>query len=154
MCLKNNIKSRALPKPYNPLDVECFTEFEDNCDYIELEETESIKIYKHDLVVSQLNTRGLIGKQKELSRFLFEVLGDSTIDVVVLCETWLTKESEKRIDFPGYIYHGTARKHKKGGGVGFLIKEGLRFSEQEPLSGCHDNYESCFVEILLNGEKN
>ena len=42
---------------------------------------------------------------------------------------------------------------KKGGGVSFLIKEGLKFNEQESLSGCHESYESCFVEIILNSEK-
>ena len=153
MCLKNIVQSRDLTLPYNPLDTDCFIEFEDRCDYIELEETESIKIDKQDFVVLQLNIPGLIGKQKELSRFLFDILGRSFVDVVILCETWLTKESEKWVSFPGYIYHGIARKHKKGGGVGFLIKEGLKFSEHEILSGCQEDYESCFVEISLSGEK-
>ena len=68
---------------------------------------------KQDLDVLQLNTHGLIGKEKELSRLLFDILRRSSVDVVILCEAWLTKESEKWVSFPGDIYHGIDRKHKK-----------------------------------------
>ena len=105
---------------YDPLDTDCFHyDFQDSCYYIEIENTLNISTQARDLTVLQLNCRGLLSKQRNLSRLLYEILGENNKDVVLLCETWLTKESEKRVMFPGYTYYGQSRKNKKGSGVGF-----------------------------------
>ena len=113
MCLKNTKHSRESNIPYNPLDTSCLIDFKDNCDYIELEESKNIKIQPQDLTILQMNICGLISKQSELSKMMFDIIGDRALDIVILCETWLTYESEKRVSFPGYVYHGNPRKHKK-----------------------------------------
>ena len=51
------------------------------------------------------------------------------MNVVSLNETWLRKETEAKINIPGYNYSGLCGVGKKGGGVGFLISEELKFRE-------------------------
>ena len=153
MCLNNIPRCRDSNLSYNPLDTEGFVDFEDSCDYIEIEEANNTNTEIHDLIIMQINTRGLIGKQKELSRLLFDILGESVLDAVILCETWLTQESEKRVSFPGYTYYGIPRKHKKGGGVGFLLRDNLKFNPKLLCEDSETECESCFVEISLNNNK-
>ena len=153
MCLNNILRCRDSNLPYNPLDTEGFVDFEDSCDYIEIEEANNTNTEIYDLIIMQINTRGLIGKQKELSHLLFDILGESVLDAVILCETWLTQESEKRVSFPGYTYYGIPRKHKKGGGVGFLLRDNLKFKPKLLCEDSETDCESCFVEISLNNNK-
>ena len=51
------------------------------------------------------------------------------MNVVSLNETWLCKDTETRVNIPGYNYAGLCRIGKKGGGVGFLISEEVKFRE-------------------------
>ena len=44
------------------------------------------------------------------------------IDIMLLCETWQSKNSPT-ISIPGYSYVYKSRKHKMGGGVGIFINE-------------------------------
>ena len=153
MCLKNIKHSRESNIPYNPLDTSCLTGFEDTCDYIELEESKNIKIQPQDLTILQMNIHGLISKQDGLSKMLFDIIGVRALDIVILCETWLASKSEKKICIPGYVYHGIPRKHKKGGGVAFLIKEGIKFKEVLTLDDADVECESCFVELTLGDSR-
>ena len=151
MCLT---KTKETEIEQDPLDTDCFkTEFEDDCDYLSLEETQDIKLTVADLVVLQLNCRGLISKQKDLSQFLFELLGENKVDIVILIETWLTPESVKRLSVPGYSYYGKTRKNRKGGGVGFLISEGLSFKLREDLISINTVTENCHIELLDTDKK-
>ena len=104
MCLNNCLLNEDNKLSYDPLDTTIFEKFEDTCDYLEIKSTENIDIGPNDLAIMQLNSHGLISKQSELSKLLYDILGEHKIDVVILCETWLTKESEKRLHFPGYSY--------------------------------------------------
>ena len=98
-----------------------------------------------------MNIRGLLGKQRELSKFLFDITGEQKIDIVILCETWLTKDSEQRVNVPGYTSYGRYRKHKKGGGVGFLISDELIFKAKKDYDIMCHHVESTFVELVFNG---
>ena len=60
------------------------------------------------------------------------------------------KEGEERyVDIKGYTYEGINRKHKKGGGVGFLVKDRLIYKTRPELSkNCqHNSYEHIFIEL-------
>ena len=95
MCLNNCYKSKVENLNYDTLDSTCFGfEPTDYCDYIEISDMKNLNIEDSDLVVLQLNIHGLLGKQKELSKLLRELTGKNKIDVIILCETWLTIESE------------------------------------------------------------
>ena len=53
-------------------------------------------------------------------------------DALVITETWLTgKDSDQKIigDMTpeGYTFHHGPRTHRKGGGVGILVRDSLKF---------------------------
>ena len=65
----------------------------------------------------------------------------------MLVETWLTKSNSKRLKIPGYVFVGSHRKHKRGGGVGVLLRQDLEFRERPDLSMNIPNFESMMVEL-------
>ena len=122
-------------------------DFVDNCNYLDYEtDLESLLGGKDDLNIAQINIRGLIGKQSSLIQ---ETTPDnSTIDLYILCETWLTETNQTKINIPNYTYIGKHRSNKKGGGVGFLIHENLSYKERVDLSLTYTSeLEYMFVEI-------
>ena len=83
---------------------------EDKCDYVQPEET--IKVNESDLVVLQLNIRGLSSKLADFKRLLENLADRKKPDVILLRETWLNKSSHK-ISLPGYNTFNVHRTHKK-----------------------------------------
>ena len=63
---------------------------------------------------------------------------------LILCETWLTPETKNLIKFGNFTYSGIERKEKKGGGVGFLIKNNLIFRERTDLTNT-----GCFIWNII-----
>ena len=155
MCLQNCKKSPNLDlnKEHETLelqywDISC--DFLGNCNYIELDECKSVESTKQDLCILQLNVRGLIGKQQQLPDLLCKCTQQGKIDVLILVETWLTKESMSHINMPGYSYVAKIRKTKKGSGVGFLVRNNLAYKIRDDLDWDSDHYEACFIEIKSN----
>ena len=72
----------------------------DNCDYLDVSDVNNLRHTNKDLLVMQLNIRGLISKQDSLKHLLseFKVLPD----IVLLCETWLKKDTASKINMPNY----------------------------------------------------
>ena len=70
----------------------------------------------------------------------------------MLVETWLTKSNWKRLKIPGYVFVGSHRKHKRGGGVGLLLCQDLEFRERPDLSLNIPNFESMMVELKTHKE--
>ena len=75
---------------------------QDTCDYIDLTDNEPWHCVTSDLLVLQLNVRGLLNKQKDLSNLVNRVAGRNKIDVLMLQETWLTSSNCHLICLPGY----------------------------------------------------
>ena len=123
MCLKN-CKKEKLEDYYLQIEdwsqSDTYSQWNDRCDYVEIEECIKTEKSNEDLCILQCNTRGAINKQLEISDLLGNCNDQNCVDIAILVETWLTKESENRFLIPGYTYVGATRKHKKGGGVGFL----------------------------------
>ena len=67
-------------------------------------ETDLVMIFQLAQMMLKVNTRGLVNKQTDLVMLLCSMMQSGRIDVVILVETWLTKESESRINMPGYVY--------------------------------------------------
>ena len=75
----------------------------------------------------------------------------SKVDLVILCEMWLTNEVQNLISVPGYEFYGVDRTNKKGGGVGFLIAKELKYIPRQDLSIQDNSFENCFIEISSKG---
>ena len=123
----------------------------DNCDYISYEDCPGLSCSDKDLAVIQLNLRGLINKQSNLSNLITSCCTNKKIDVVILCETWINKDIKHLIKVPGYDYIGIERTNKKGGGVGLLIAKELHYKPLNQMNKITDHLECYFVEITIKG---
>ena len=154
MCLNNCIRSKESTILYDPLEIDCLNPaFEDSCDYIEVEEKRHITAKEEDLVFLQFNCRGLLRKQCDLSRFLYDIIGDRKVDVIALVETWLTKEILKRVNLPGFNFVGLNGSSKKRGGVGLLIREEIKYHLKPELDVMENFLESLTAELILPKRK-
>ena len=80
----------------------------------------------------QLNVRSLLAHQYELCQLLRTTeIKNSRIDIILLCETFLSKQTVSMVRIPGYTYVSNYRKNKKGGGVAILIKDGISYKRRQ-----------------------
>ena len=70
-----------------------------------------IKLEHDNLVVLQLNIRGLFGKTEELKRLLNNSFKDKMPDVILLCEIWMSANLSD-VKLPGYNKFECRRTHK------------------------------------------
>ena len=59
-----------------------------------------------NLNIMHLNIHGILNKQDSLSRLPTTLGGRNKVNVVSLNETWLCKETEQKVNIPGYDYVG------------------------------------------------
>ena len=87
------------PVDHNELD-SCL--WNDKCDYIELDHC-TLNQNNYNLITMQLNICSILAHQHELSPLprTLEIKG-SRVDIVLLCETFLTCKTEKMVHIPGY----------------------------------------------------
>ena len=121
MCLKTQNK---IPQDY--IGKKCFNcsewgvhTSEDNCNYVSLDETTDVTSSATDLMFIQLNIRGLISKQCKISKLINNCIKLSKIEVVILCETWVTATKKPLIHVPGYSYMSTERERIRKGSSWF-----------------------------------
>ena len=120
----------------------------DNCDYV----TRITDVSQNDLIVIQLNIRGIGSKRTQLMNLIDVAVHDREPDLILLSETWLTPFSPV-FSIPGYELHHLDRKNKKGGGVGILSSSKLRCIVRTDLSSNLPESECITLEIALrNGE--
>ena len=91
------------------------------CDYIDVDHLDEVRPNKNDLSIMQLNIRGSLNKQGRLS----ELINKTQTDIVLLCETWLNKETENLVALDNHKLFSNHRKDRLGGGVGILINKNL-----------------------------
>ena len=96
--------------------------------------------------VIQINCRGIKSKLDDLDELLIQT---DEPDIVLLSETWLKEGEERFIDIKNYKYEGVVRKHKKGGGVGILINNKIKYRVRTDLNAnSQDNsFEHFFIEV-------
>ena len=143
MCLhpRNNIA-----RDFAPLELSDLSKF-DTCDYIH-----SVKnVDVDDLIVLQLNIRGLLNKISLLTNLLSSCVENRAPDVVLLSETWLTPTSPS-IDVDGYNFVHCCRSQKRGGGVGILISKSLRYTECKKITSAVVENECVTVELKLRSQ--
>ena len=117
----------------------------DSCDYIEL--TKEINADSEDLILINLNIRGLYSKLGRLN-YILNNATERQADVVTLSETWLSKYTPQ-FSIPGYKMYRKDRVGKKGGGVAVLVSTALNSRELE-VENTNVNLEMCGAQIKTN----
>ena len=75
----------------------------DKCDYLHIDRCKNLNPNNYNMNIIQPNIRSLLAHQHELEDLLQQLQNkNSTIDVVALSETFLTKKVEKLVNVPGY----------------------------------------------------
>ena len=128
----------------------------DKCDYYKLESCKDLNLNNHNLVTLELNIRSLLAHELELKQLLQDLENrNTTVDVLMLCETFLNKKTESIIKLPGYKLISNCRKENKGSGVRIFIKEYINYKIRHDLSKMDEkSVEAIYVEITAkNGTK-
>ena len=129
------------------------TELSDDCEYLDLTNSQTLDIKDCDLNLLHLNVRGLISKQSKLAKLLQNCIGDHIIHVVTINETWLTKDNEHYLNIPDYQVVKRNRLGKRGGGVCILIHKSLNYKEIDTINTLKFKHiEHICVEIKLQGK--
>ena len=123
-------------------------DIEDDCDYV----YQVKNIDNEDLTIIQINIRGMLSKRSLLLNLIETSVENSTPDIVVISETWLTPNSPM-ISIPGYNFVHKCREHKKGGGVGILVSDKLRSCELPSITSELADNEVVTVEVALRSGK-
>ena len=134
---------RQLSSLYNKYNNVALEEF-DNCDYVH----EIVDVDRSDLVVLQMNVRGINSKQLQLKDIIDTSIHESQPDLLLLSETWLTTNSPDPI-IPGYTIYRGDRHLKKGGGVAIMASNRLRCTLREDLSSKISESESITIAVTL-----
>ena len=121
----------------------------DVCDYLDIDN--KISVCNSDLVIVQLNIRGLYSKQQKLKELLMDNFKGKNPDIILLCETWQSKNSPVP-EIEGYSIVQKHREHQKGGQVAILISENLKYRSRPDLECKTNILEHCVVEIKLASE--
>ena len=142
MCL-HPVLDRRLSTLYSKYENVSLDEF-DTCDYVH----QITDVVRSDLVVIQLNIRGIGSKRSQLFDLINNSVQQTHPDVLLLSETWLSPFSPKLV-VPGYELYHQDRLTKKGGGVAILISNNLRCSLRNDLSSVLAESECITVDIKL-----
>ena len=126
MCL-HPVIDRKLSDLYNKYENVNLDEF-NNCDYVH----KITDVGQTDLVVLQLNIRGIGSKRTDLIDLIDTSVQGRQPDVLLLSETWLTPYSPQ-IFIPGYELFHQDRIDKRGRGVAILISNKLRCCTRNDL---------------------
>ena len=122
-------------------------EFVDDCHYLEIDDITDYTLQNGNLNILQLNTSSLLNKQAKLQSLLNKLERSSEIHCFILCETWLTKETKNLFKLNNYTYVGTEHCNKKGGGVGFLIRNNVIIRDRADLQINSTTFEHHIIEL-------
>ena len=88
----------------------------DKCDYWEIEQCANLNPKNYNFIVMQLNIHSLLSYVTELKMLLTKLeQKNSSVDVILLCETFLTKKTERLVNILHYQLYPTCRSNHKGG---------------------------------------
>ena len=118
----------------------------DACDYLDIDD--KIDVSNNDLFILQLNIRGIYSKLNRLKSLIEEHTENKYPDIILLCETWYSKNSPTP-EIESYNSVHKYREHKKGGGVAVLISENLNYKLRPDLETSSQVFEHCIIEVKL-----
>ena len=109
-----------------------------------------------NLIVVQLNICSLLVHQSELIHLLATLeQKNSKIDILLLCETFLTSKTASLVNIPGYKLMFRSHQFNKGSGTAILVKEDINFTRRNDLEIFNEGLvESTYVEIRTRSNNN
>ena len=113
------------------------------CPYIEEEKLSSLEPDRSDLSIIQLNIRGLLNKQDQIKN----LVKTTKTDIVLLCETWLRKDTEPLVNINSHKFYSNYRTDKISGGVGILVHKSLQSRLRNELRVESEILEHTVVEL-------
>ena len=114
------------------------------CDYEEI--TKNITRSSNNFTIIQQNIGGINSKIGDIKYLIDNTYATGYPNCMLLCETWLGPHSPT-INIDGYNFVHTDRVGKKGGGVGILIADCIKFKERNDITLDSKECESCFIEV-------
>ena len=105
--------------------------------------------------VLHINIHSVPSKLAELNDLLFK-LKDCKIhvDVILLCETFITDENKEKYQINGYELIDEHRQNITRGGVAIYVSRKLHYEERKDLNYFDEGkFESCFIEVTLRAKK-
>ena len=142
-CVKQDVHSTSRLENVNKLDNYVIM----TCDYLEHDDVWTSN--DSELFIIQWNIRGMCSKTDHLKHVIDNNPCNRTPDLILLCETWLNKQTPS-ISVPGYNLIRKDQTKKVGGGVVILIKQGIKYKERRDLS---DSTELECILIELENHK-
>jgi len=91
-----------------------------------------------------INTQGLISSIDELTR----LLPRNQIDILGVCETFISDATKHNVKIPGYNFIEKSRQNHGKGGLGLFLKEGVHFKRLP--SSKNMTLKNCVKFWLLN----
>ena len=87
--------------------------FSNDSDYFDVGELSPTMFPSGNLNIIQLNVRGLLSKQSRINELIGKIEKSLELHALVLCETWLTPDTQKLLKINNYSYSGIERTGKK-----------------------------------------
>ena len=121
----------------------------DKCDYWETEQCANLNSNNYNFIIMQLNIHSLLSNTTELKILLTKLeQRNSPVDAILLCETFLTKKTEKLVNIPYYHLYTTCRNNHKGGGTAILVRNGINHKQRKDLNiMIEKEVEATYVEM-------
>ena len=125
------------------------------CDYVEPEKCIDQNPNNLNLIVLQLNMQSILSHQTELKTPLNDQeTCNSRVDIVLLCETFLNKQTVKLVKIPNYMLISNHQSNCKGGGTAILVQNDILFKSHKDLDIFQEKtIESVFIEISSKSGK-
>ena len=135
MCFsKENITLKdSLSRPLS-LETVDSSLWSDKCDYWTADECNDLNPKNYNLVNLQWNICSLMLNAKELTLLLNKLEDrNSPGDVLLLCETFLKKDTVKLANIPQYTLYLNHWCNHKGGGTAVLVRQGITHKWRKDL---------------------
>ena len=124
----------------------------DSC-YFTLPELPSLQLSSSDFSILHTNIRSLSLHYDELVSLSAHT--KLNLDVIGVSEIWHSNDNpiSSNVEIPGYTVFKT-KSVTQNGGVGLYIRDSLTYNPRIDLDSCTDDFETVWVEIDNEGDKN
>ena len=127
------------------------------CEYLDMNECASFENNAlNSVIIGHLNIHSVPDKFEDLSELLVTMYEKNLLpDILLLCETFLTRMNYDKYPFAKYHMVSEYRKNKSRGGVSILVNTNIRYNLREDLNVFDEGkFESIFIEIIRNHHSN